>query len=340
MKKVLWVKFGWSEYYRGEPVDGNFGWLKDREGDRKAKPGHEAFNFFPASDDKYYVYVPPQSGTSAPSNPDPHGWTVICLAKNPSHPGVHIVGWFEDATLLGEWREPPDDRNSVSTGDARPGYDWSYCIVSDTAYFVPPEFRNSPFSHPSVRQGKYSFLSGPNLTKRSAEAEQNKKEVLSILEMRIQELKQFAVKNPDSETLPVLEDDESDPLAGFGGSPEQRKRVEKASEKAIIAHYEGQGFTTENFTKIVCGYDFRFTKGADELHVEVKGTSGATERFFLTRNEYRNGLRVNPKWRLAIVTKALAPKPNIKIYSPDAVRKAFEFDPICYEAKQIPKVSK
>jgi hypothetical protein len=28
VKKVLCAKFGWSEYYRGGPVDGNFGWIK------------------------------------------------------------------------------------------------------------------------------------------------------------------------------------------------------------------------------------------------------------------------------------------------------------------------
>ena len=45
MKKVLWVKFGWSDYYRGEPVDGNFGHLAG-----EGNVGHEAYNFQPAAD--------------------------------------------------------------------------------------------------------------------------------------------------------------------------------------------------------------------------------------------------------------------------------------------------
>lgn len=338
MDKILWVKFGWSEYYRGEPVDGNFGWLNDNKGQKSNKTGHEAFNFLPAPDGRYYVYVPPQSGTSAPSNPDQNGWTVVCLAKNPKYPGVHIVGWFEDATLLGDWKEPPEDWKTASTSDTRPGYDWSYCITSDKAFFVPPQFRNNPFSDTSVRQGKYSFLAGPNLKKRNAKAEANKARVLSILKDQMKDLRSIAVKNPDAENPPAFETDEADPLVGFGGTAEQRKKVEKAAERAVIKHYSALGYEAENRTKIICGYDFCFTKGRQELHVEVKGTSGASERFFLTRNEYVNGLMVNPKWHLAMVTSALSRKPIVKILTPQQVRKAFELEPICYEAIPIPKV--
>ena len=48
MKKVLWVKFGWSEFYRGGPVDGNFSYLEG-----EGKQGHEAYNFEPAEDGVY-----------------------------------------------------------------------------------------------------------------------------------------------------------------------------------------------------------------------------------------------------------------------------------------------
>ena len=338
MKKILWVKFGWSKYYRGEPVDGNFGWLIEHKSDRVKKLGHEAYNFMPASDGSYYVYVPPQSGTSAPSNPDPHGWTVVCLAKNPKHPGVHIVGWFEDATLIGDWLTPPDDRHTSSTGDVRPGYDWSYCIKSDTAFFIPPEFRTTPFSDPSVRQGKYSFLRGPNLKERSAEAEVSKARVLAILERQMKALGSVAVKNPDANNPPDFDLDEVNPLGGFGGTPEQRKKIEKAAERAVIAHYKALGYTHTDKTKVVCGYDFLFSKGRQELHVEVKGTSGSVEHFYLTRNEFNAGLMANEKWRLAMVTSALATKPVVKIYTPKELRQAFDIEPLCFEANLIPRV--
>lgn len=339
MEKILWVKFGWSKYYRGEPVEGNFGWLTDNSGKKGPKAGHEAFNFLPASDGRYYVYVPPQSGTSAPSNPEPHGWKVVCLAKNPEYPGVHVVGWLENATLVGGWKEPPEERKTASTGDTRPGYDWSYCIESDTAFFVPPEYRTKPFSHASVRQGKYSFLTVPNLGKRNPKSEQNKAEVLGILKAQLNDLQRIAVRSPTAENPPAYEDDESDPLAGFGGTPEQRRKIEKAAENAVIEYYQSLGYSADNRTKIICGYDYCFTKGSEELHVEVKGTSGSSERFFLTRNEYVNGLMANPRWRLAMVTDALAKRPIVRMYTPEQVKKTFGLDPICYEATQIPEVS-
>lgn len=339
MKKILWVKFGWSKYYRGEPVDGNFGWLIENKQKGDKKMGHEAYNFMPASDKNFYVYVPPQSGTSSPSNLDPDGWTVVCLAKNPKYPGVHIVGWFENATLIGEWLTPPEDRKTSSTGDARPGYDWSYCIKSDTAFFIPPEFRTMPFSDTSVRQGKYSFLSGPNLKKRNEKAEASKARVLAILNDQMKKLGLVAVKNPDADNPPDYDLDETDPLGGFGGTPEQRKKVEKAAEKAVIAHYKALGFTHVDMTKKVCGYDFGFTKARNELHVEVKGTSGRIKHFYLTRNEYNTGLMINDRWRLAMVTNALTKNPTVTIYTPKELRQTFDIEPLCYEANLIPKVS-
>ena len=56
MNKVLWVKFGWSDYYRGGRVGGNFSWLAG-EGNK----AHEALNFEPTDDGTYCCYVPPYS---------------------------------------------------------------------------------------------------------------------------------------------------------------------------------------------------------------------------------------------------------------------------------------
>ena len=329
MEKILWVKFGWSEYYRGEPVDGNFGYIQDNKG---KKSGHEAYNFMPFKG-KFFVYVPPQSGSSAPNNPDSKGWTVVCLAKNPKFPGVHVVGWYKNATLLGDWKDVPNKSSRVSSGDSRPGYDWSYCLLSDEAYLVPPEYRTVAFSDPSVRQGKYSFLVGPNVNQTD-----NKLRVLKTLKRIMNKLEPIAVKNPNQDSLPNLEEDESDPLAGFGGTPEQRKKIEKAAEKAVISYYKTKGFKAEDFTKIVCGFDYKFTNDDEEFNVEIKGTSGSIEHFFLTSNERNSGLKVNPLWRLAMVTNALSSRPAIKIYTPSELEKTFEIAPLCYKARLIPKI--
>ncbi|KTB55228.1 hypothetical protein AO063_26380 [Pseudomonas fluorescens ICMP 11288] len=62
MNKVLWVKFGWSEYYRGGDIAGNFAWLNQNRGTENEGRGHEAYNFMPDVDGTYYCYVPPQGG--------------------------------------------------------------------------------------------------------------------------------------------------------------------------------------------------------------------------------------------------------------------------------------
>jgi hypothetical protein len=331
LNKVLWVKFGWSEWYRGGPVDGNFGWLRENKGKKNEGRGHEAFNFNPGPNGTYYCYVPPQSGDHAPWNADPEGWTVICLAKNPKYKGVHVVGWYVDATLHGEWLDPPAG-TIEKRGDTRhPAYDWSYCITSKTAYFVPPEHRTLPFSDVSIRQGKYSFLDGPGVA-----TNDNKARVLKLLAGRLKALAPFAVRNPSEGKLPDPELDAADPLKGFG-TPEHRKRVEEAAEQAVIEHYAKKGFTHDRVTHLPCGYDFVFTKGRTVRHVEVKGTAGITPQFFLTRNEHGKGLQSNPAWRLAMVTSALTEAPSVTEYDAGELARAFDLAPYVYLGTFIPK---
>lgn len=331
MKKILWVKFGWSEFYRGGLVDGNFGWLNDNRGKKDEGRGHEAFNFNPGPDGTYYCYVPPQNRDYAPSHSDPHGWTVICLAKNPQHKGIHVVGWYENATLLGTWHKAPT--NTVNTREMRASlaYDWSYCITSKTAYFVPLVDRTVPFSDPSIRQGKYSFLAGPDIR-----SDENKKRVLALLEGQLKLLAPKAVRNPSEESLPDHEMNPVDPLKGFG-TPEHRRKVEKAAENAVISHYEGQGFECTRVTHLPCGYDFIFSKGRKKMHVEVKGTSGTTPQFFLTRNEHNRGFKNNAAWHLAMVTDALTDAPKVQVYSRAEFEKTFELAPYVFVGRLIPK---
>jgi hypothetical protein len=181
MKKVLWVKFGWSDYYQGGLVDGNFTTPKGIDGKEGAGEWHEAFNFYPGPDGTYYCYAPPQGNGYAPNSNEPNGWTVICLAKKPKQKGIHIVGWFENATLQGERRDnAPEPRTDIT-----------YCITSKNAYFVPPQSRTKPFSDPSVGSAKYSYLMGPDV-----ENNKTRKRVLGLLERRMKALAPIAVKNP------------------------------------------------------------------------------------------------------------------------------------------------
>lgn len=299
---------------------------------KNERQGHEAFNFEPAPDGTYYCYVPPQAKHYAPFNEDPHGWTVICLAKNPRRAGIHIVGWYEDATLHGKWLVPPENQIK-KVGDINvSNSDRSYCISARKAYFIPPEQRNDPFSDPSVKQGKYSFLEGPNV-----EINDNKIRVLTLLNQRMEKISPFAILNPNDISAPDPELNTIDPLRGFG-TPEHRKRVEKHAEDVVIRHYVKKGFTCKRMTHLPCGYDFLFTKGEEERHIEVKGTSGSTPQFFLTRNEHAKGMQSNSKWRLAMVTSALSESPNLIEYTARDLKRAFELEPYVYIGKFIPTI--
>ena len=225
MDKVLWVKFGWSDHYRGGPVDGNFSQLA------RGDVGHEAYNFEPAADGTYYCYVPEQAGKFAPRNPDPTGWTVVCLAKHPKRKGIHIVGWYEDAKLLGTWDNVPETRAHLPVSDNDSDEGWLYCITSQTAYFVPPEKRTMPFSHRSVGMGKYSFLRGPGVR-----TTPNKDEVLEYLKRRMKKLKSSVIENPTDETAPDLGAERGDPLRGGGNSgtsQEGRESGRGGSQEAL-----------------------------------------------------------------------------------------------------------
>ena len=288
MRKVLWVKFGWSEYYRGGPVDGNFGWLNRHRGKKKEGRGHEAFNFFPSSDGVYYSYVPPQSSEHAPFNDDSNGWTVICLAKNPKHTGIHIVGWYEDATLIGEWRSPPDALRERHKGTNDAAYDRSCCITAKRAYLVPPELRLNPFSDASVRRGKYSFLTGPNVT-----STESKRRVLALLDRRLAALRSVAVRNPDASKLPDPEIDAIDPLTGFG-TPEQRKKVEKEAEAAVIAHYNAKGFKEERVPICLAGTTSFFARGGRLSTSRSKAPPPARPGFFSRETSTGKALSLIP----------------------------------------------
>jgi len=314
MNKVLWVKTGWSEFYRGGKVDGNFPFIKDGE------QGHEAWNFL-RQDETYYCYTPPQSGSGTPWNPDPDGWTVVCLAKDPKRSGIHVVGWYEDAELMGEYATRPD---GFDPGGSAPSDDYFYSIRSRTAFLVPPDFRTVPFSHPSVRQGKYSFLAGPEV-----KVTDNKREVLDILQDRMARLARVAIRNPDIERAPDRENDEIDPLGGFG-SPEHRKAVEEEAVRAAEKALGDLGYSCKSRESENLGYDLEATRKRDRsvLHVEVKGTSGKVPRFFMTANEH--GYRKAAEWRLAMVTEALG-RADVTIYTLRECEREFELVPMVWK---------
>lgn len=324
MKKVMWVKFGWSEYYRGGPVDGDFSFFSDGDGE-----GHEAFNFLPGPDGGYYCYVPPHGPHSAsPSSSDPHGWTVICLAKFPSQKGVHVVGWYENATLIGKQVSRPEYKAGVGFRRDTQGTKFSYAIKSDTAYFVPPEARTQPFSHPSVKQAKFSYLAGPDVDAKPAKAE-----VLAILEAELARLKPLAIAQPNPANAPDELEDDIDPLGRFG-TPEHRRAVELAAEGAATAELDRLGYRVIRRSDEKIGYDLQAIakQGSGELYVEVKGTSGPDRRFYMTPKERE--FTTTEGWRLAMVTDALG-NPEVTFFTRKQMEKRFSLQPMVWIGREV-----
>ncbi len=89
---------------------------------------------------------------------------------------------------------------------------------------------------------------------------------------------------------------------GFLVSQAVRKAVEEYAVAWAISHYRAQGWEVED-VGLSQPYDLRCTRGADELHVEVKGTTGLGETVILTRNEVLHVLEWHPNVDLFIVTE-------------------------------------
>ncbi|WP_432106027.1 DUF3883 domain-containing protein [Streptomyces sp. bgisy091] len=70
--------------------------------------------------------------------------------------------------------------------------------------------------------------------------------------------------------------------AGYISDPKKRKVIEEYAESFAIDHYEAEGWTVEKLGK---PYDLHCTRGKEERHVEVKGTTGAATSVELTINE-------------------------------------------------------
>ena len=312
------MKFGWSEFYQGGPIDGNFPFIA------QGGQGHEAWNFLPQNDGWYYCYTPPVGiGGNTPNNPDNSGWTVVCLAKKPRQTGLHIVGWYENAELMGEYKIRP---NGFDAGENLPVDEFFYSIRSKEAWFVPPEKRTEPFSHRSIKMGKYSFLDGPDVV-----ATPNKGEVLNIIAPLLEKLRKVSVYNPNPENNPDYDNDKYDPMRGFG-SPEHRKAVENAAVKATMQDLEKRGYKCVSREKENVGYDLDAKHDTEEtLHVEVKGTSLQQPRFFMTKNE--NCFMKEPSWRLSMVTNALD-SPAVRIMTLAEVDKMFDLQPIVWKGVQ------
>ena len=87
---------------------------------------------------------------------------------------------------------------------------------------------------------------------------------------------------------------------GFARDAERKKIVEDHAVKVAQAYYEAAGWNVENVGDTE-SFDLLCRRKNEELHVEVKGTTGDGSSIFLTSNEVAHAQRQNPRTALFIV---------------------------------------
>ena len=96
----------------------------------------------------------------------------------------------------------------------------------------------------------------------------------------------------------------------------------------LMRHFGGYGYKTENVASQDLGYDIQVSdkKGAVLLNLAVKGTAAGMAGFQLTGEERACAKRGDP-WRLAVVTDALGPTAQHKLYKPSEIDNASGLQP-------------
>lgn len=122
--------------------------------------------------------------------------------------------------------------------------------------------------------------------------------------------------------------------AGFG-SPENNRKVEKAAVAFVERLFKKQGYEVKSRERDRIGYDLDAFKGKEELHIEVKGVSGAIPSFIITAKEVQCA-RVDPSFRLVVVMNARQSKPVHNEMTGKELCAAYDFDPLGFMARRKP----
>ncbi len=131
--------------------------------------------------------------------------------------------------------------------------------------------------------------------------------------------------------VPTAEDVETARARGGVPAPVVESASGNASPEAVQAaaldyltrHFAGYGYKAGNVVDQKLGYDIEVSdkKGNTLLKLAVKGTARGVASFQLTGEERACAKKGDP-WRLAVVTDAIGPAAQHKLYKPDEIDKA------------------
>lgn len=317
--RVAVINTGWSDDYRGDPVQGDFGFLQWGE-------GHELYNFLEAPDGSFYGYAPPLGEAASPPKPaTPDDWLVFFVSKRPGRSGLYLVGWYEHAHFENDYLRRPDAERFEL--DPR-GNSFLYTVRSSTGYLVPLALRSRKVKGDHLKRS-YAYLRG------NGGGEPWREEMAETL---------LGYREQLAPALSKTKPADEEPQLTFQTDPARRKAIEDAAIEAAKNHFSEYSWQSKEQAKI--GYDLLFTHKVtgEVLHVEVKGTSLSIPAFFMTEAERRYGdsLQQNdtparqddtgawlPLWRLLVVSDALG-TPTVHEYTFAKMNAEFEMAPYAW----------
>lgn len=299
IQKLVLLKTAWCDWYDGDEVTGNFGYVEEHG----PSSGHERFNFRRTSKGVFHGYIPPiGKHHSLPNPPEPNNWTVVWVSKKPGTSGVRIVGVYFDASF-----DPEGGSYKVA------GETIGYCVTARDGFVVPPELRTEAFKSP-IKSGPCFYLRGGDKdSERRALANYLSKEIVRLL--------------GEAEA-------EADILTGHIRFPssEHIRKVEKAAIDFVWKHFESRRHTMTDRQKDNVGYDLEAVSGKTKLLLEVKGTSGSTPYAYITANERAKASgSAEQDWRMCMVTQALT-APTLTILTAEEFLTRFSLEAVCYRA--------
>lgn len=322
---ICFVKTGWSERFQGGPVFGRHDHL------RKFKSGHEALNFMPGPDGRFYVYVPPHRLPLIQEN-----WLVIIVAAGTTDNGrsfcpLEPVGWLQGADFVAEKKRPEYriDRDFPLSADGTP---FNYSVVASDAVLIPVQQRQIPLPR---EHGRKLGMSSLVIVREKGEIKGGDLWRRDYADYALKVVERFplpgATKNtgsPDTTDPSALA---QDPTANDYPTAEHRRRVEKAAESIAFRFFE-KDYVVQPVMAENRGYDFHMKRrdGSGTMLLEIKGTSGKQPAFYLTANEMRC-LRENPdNYRIFVVTSALSNSASGRLITPKQLEEGFAIEPLAW----------
>ncbi len=235
---------------------------------------------------------------------------MFVSAREGSGP-LTIVGWYADASFTEEYRPRPEYQQSGFETDDE-GNQFIYCVLSPLAVLIPPERRTLTVRGDHLRRSPIVYARG------GARDKPWRQELVEVAVRAISDFGSYA-NGSERVVAPTIQYPDA----------EHRREVERRAVERVRAYLASHGYHVEDRQSDRCGDDLLALRNRQpsELHVEVKGTSLAGERFYITRNEY--GYIDDPRWRLVIVSDVLN-RATLRMLGKADVQREFRFDPIAW----------